>query len=117
MKNQRGMSMWEILVLCIVIVMLAIGGLKVTPAYIEYFKIKKAVAGVAQSGEARGTVSDIRKAFDRRAVIDDIDAVKAQDLEITKEGNEVVISFTYSKKIPLFGPLSLWFDFTGSSSN
>ena len=117
MKHQRGMSIWEILVLCIGIVLFAIGGLKITPAYIEYFKVKKAVAGVAQSGEARGTVSDIRKAFDRRAVIDDIEAVKAQDLEITKDGNEVVISFSYSKKIPLFGPLSLWFDFTGSSNN
>ncbi len=117
MKNQRGLSMWEILVFCIVIVMLAIGGLKITPAYIEYFKIKKAVVGIAQSGEARGTVSDIRKAFDRRAVIDDIDAVKAQDLDVTKDGNEVVISFAYSRKIPLFGPLSLWFDFAGSSNN
>lgn len=117
MRNQRGLSMWEILVLCIVIVMLAIGGLKVTPAYIEYYKIKKAVTGVAQSGEARGTVGDIRKAFDRYAVIDDIDAVRGQDLDISKDGNEVVISFSYSRKVPLFGPVSLWFDFTGSSSN
>ncbi|MGB7541296.1 MAG: DUF4845 domain-containing protein [Burkholderiales bacterium] len=117
MKNQRGLSMWEILVLCIVIVMLAIGGLKVAPAYIEYFKVKKAVTGIVQSGEARGTVNDIRRAFDRRAAIDDIDIIKPQDLEITKEGNEVVISFSYPKKVPLFGNLSLWFDFTGSSNN
>jgi len=117
MKNQRGMSIWEILVLCIGIVLFAIAGLKVTPAYIEYFTVKKAVVGIAQSGEARGTVADIRRAFDRRAAVDDIDAVKAQDLEITKEGNEVVISFSYTKKIPLFGNLSLWFDFTGSSNN
>ena len=116
MKKQQGMTMIGIVMVCIIIVLLAIGGLKVLPAYIEYFQIKKAVAGVVQSGEARGTVSEIRKAFDRRATIDDFKAVGAADIEVTKEGNEVVISFAYPKKIPLFSNVSLLIDFAGSSN-
>jgi hypothetical protein len=116
-SGQRGMSMFGILLVCIGMVLVAIGGLKVVPAYIEYFAVKKAVSGIVQSGEAKGTVADIRRAFDKRAQVDDIQVITGGDLEITKEGSDVVISFAYPKKIPLFGPVSLFFDFTGASNS
>jgi len=116
MKRQRGVTFLEMLVVAIVVVFVAIGGLKVTPAYIEYFAVKKAVTGIVQSGQAKGTVADIRRAFDNRAQIDDFSVVRGGDLEITKDGNEVVISFSYPKKVPLFGNVSLYFDFAGSSN-
>jgi hypothetical protein len=105
-----------VLVLLVAIVFIAIIGMKVVPAYIEYFTIKKAIAGITQSGELRGaSVADVRKAFDRRANIDDITAVTPQDLEISKDGNEVVISFAYEKRIKLFYNVSLLIEFAGSS--
>ena len=116
MKTQRGLSMFGILLVCIGLVLVAIGGLKVVPVYIEYFNVKKAVSGIVQGGEARGTVADVRRAFDKRAQVDDIQIISGADLEITKEGGEVVVSFAYPKKVPLFGNLSLYFDFAGSSS-
>ena len=71
---------------------------------------------MTQSGELRGgTVADVRKAFDRRAAVDDITALRPEDLEITKEGNEIVISFAYEKRIPLFYNISVLIDFAGSS--
>ena len=45
MRKQSGLSLLGMLIVCIVIVFVAIGGLKVTPAYLEYFHIKKAVTG------------------------------------------------------------------------
>jgi len=116
MNSQRGMSMFGILLICIGMILVAIGGLKITPAYLEYFNVKKAVSGIVQSGEAKGTVSDIRRAFDKRAQVDDITVIGSGDLEITKEGGEVVIAFAYPKKVGLFGNVSLLFDFAGSSS-
>lgn len=115
MKKQTGVSLMGMLMICIVLVIVAIGGLKVTPAYLEYMSVKKAVAGIVQGGEARGTVTDIRRAFDKRAQVDDINVISGTDLEVTKEGNEVVVSFAYPKKVPLFGNVSLYFDFAGSS--
>jgi hypothetical protein len=116
MKNQRGITLVGMVVVCIVIVLVAIGGLKIAPAYIEYFKIKKAISAVAQT-TGRGTVLEVRQAFDRRAVIDDIDVIAGRDLEITKEGNELVISFAYPKRISLFGNLNVVIDFAASSNN
>ncbi len=115
--RQRGVSMFGILLICVGMVLVAIGGLKVVPAYIEYFAVKKAVTGIVQSGEAKGTVADIRRSFDKRAQVDDITVVSGGDLEITKEGSDVVVSFAYPKKIPLFGNVSIFFDFAGSSNN
>jgi hypothetical protein len=45
----------------------------------------------------------VRRAFNARATIDDITSVKAEDLEITKDGNQVVIGFAYRREIPLWG--------------
>ncbi len=104
------------LVACIVIVIVAIGGLKIAPAYIEYFKVKKAIMGIAQTS-SKGTVLEVRQAFDRRAAIDDIDVIAGRDLEVTKEGNDIVISFAYPRRISLFGNVSVVFDFAASSNN
>jgi len=103
-------------VMCIVIVIVAIGGLKIAPAYIEYYKVKKAIVGIAQTN-SRATVAEVREAFNRRAAIDDIDVISGRDLDVTKEGNDIVISFAYPKRISLFGNVSVVFDFAASSSN
>lgn len=108
--------MLGMLVIGIIIVFVAIGGLKIAPAYIEYFTVKKAIVGVAQT-TGKGTVGEVRQAFDRRAQIDDIDVISAKDLEITKEGNDIVISFAYPKRIPLFGNVSVVIEFAASSNN
>ncbi len=114
--KQRGVTMFGLVIVAILVVVGAVGGMKVAPAYIEYFSAKKAAVGIVASGEVRNaTVGDIRKAFDRRAGIDNISVISGTDLEITKEGNEVIITFAYPKKIPLFGNISLLIEFAGSS--
>jgi len=116
MRRERGIGFAGLLIILILIVFAAIVGMKVVPAYIEYFTIKKAVAAIVQSGETRGaTVIEVRNAFDRRATIDDITVITKNDLEITKEGNEIVIGFAYQKKIPLFYNISVLIDFAGTS--
>ena len=114
-RRQRGFSMTTFLVLAVIGVFAAIGGMMVGPSYMEYAKIKKAVAVVAAEGRT-GTVADVRKGFDRRAQVDDINVISGQDLEVTKEGGEVVVSFAYSKKIPLFSNVSLLIEFAGASN-
>jgi len=116
MKNQRGITLIGMVVACIVIVIVAIGGLKIAPAYIEYFKVKKAIVGIAQNNRS-ATVGEVRYAFQLRAAVDDIDVIGPKDLEITKEGNEVVVSANYSRRIPLFANINVVIDFSASSSN
>ena len=116
MRNQQGVTLVGMVIVGIIIVFVAIGGLKIAPAYIEYYKVKKAIVGVAQT-TSRGTVAEVRAAFDRRAAIDDIDVIAGRDLEVTKEGNEIVVSFAYPKRISMFGNVSVLIEFAASSNN
>jgi len=117
MRNkQRGVSFPVIFLIFVVVALAAVGGMKVFPAYAEYQSIKKAINGTASSEGRTGNITEIRKAFDRRANIDNIESVTGADLDIGKDAGELVIAFAYSKKIPLFANVSLVIDFAASSS-
>jgi len=115
-RKQRGLSMIGLLAVCVVIALAALVGMKVAPEVIEYYSILKSVKATAQDPASRSaTVTEIRRNYDTRSSIDDVRSITGADLDITKEGNEVVISFAYSTKVPLAGPVSLVIDFEGSS--
>ena len=117
MRNkQLGVSLGGMLAVSVVLIAVAMVGLKLGPSYIEFYAVKKAVVAIA--ADKRGsTVAEIRKTFDARAVIDDIRTVKGSDLEVTKDGSELVISAGYRKEVPLFGNLGLYVDFRASSKD
>lgn len=117
MRNkQRGISFLVIFLIGVVLALAAVGAMKIAPAYSDFMTAKKDMLAVAGSEGRTGSVTDIRKAFDRRADIDSITVVTGADLGISKDGGDTVISFAYTKKIPLFANVSLLIDFAASSS-
>lgn len=116
MRNkQLGVSFPVIFLIGVMLALIAVGAMKVGPAYMDYATAKKAIGAIAVSEGRAGSVSEIRNAFDRRANIDNITVVTASELEISKEGGDVVISFEYAQKIPLFANVSLLIDFSAST--
>jgi hypothetical protein len=73
-----------------------------------------AIKAIARESNA-STPAEVRRAFESRAAIDDINSVKPSDLDITKEGGEMVISFAYRKEVPLFANVGVYVDFAASS--
>jgi hypothetical protein len=117
-KRQQGLSLLGLIFVGFVLIFAALLLMKVTPTYLEYFAIKKAVVGIADETRGRGaSVSEIRRRFDNRSAVDDFSSVKANDLEITKQGNDYVISASYRREVPLFGHVGLYFDFSVSSKD
>lgn len=117
-KTQRGVSLSGLLTACVVIGIVAMLGMKVAPDLIEYYQITQAIKGISKDSALKGaTVADIRKAYTRRAVVERIENVKPEDLDVTKEGNDIVISFAYTRRIPLFANVSLLIDFQGTTSS
>ena len=97
--------------------LLALGAMKVAPELIEFSQINKAIMTTATDPALKdASVAKIREAYSRMAEIDNIKRVTPGDLDVTKEGSEIVISFAYTSKIPLFSNVSLVFDFEGSSN-
>jgi len=112
LQTQRGVSMLGVLFVIIVLAIFGMVGLKVIPTYVEYRAVDKAVL---KARTVTGPVTEVRKSFTSSAIIDDITSIQASDLEITKEGNETVISYAYTRKIPLVGPSSLVIDYAGTT--
>jgi hypothetical protein len=113
--GQRGISLVGLIFILFILVVVGIFSLKLIPAYMEYFKAKAAIEAIAADRSKTSSPTEVRKAFDARATIDDIETIKASDLEITKDGNDVVINFSYRKEVKLFANIGLFVDFTASS--
>jgi hypothetical protein len=116
MKNQKGVSLSGLLLWGFLIAMVALVVIKIAPSAIEYYKIQKDIKAVAANATPASTVPELRKAYSKYVEIDHISDVRPEDLDISKEGNQVVIAVAYEKRIPLFGPVSLVIDYHASSS-
>ena len=111
MGNQRGVSLTGLIVTLAVLGFLAIMAAKMLPVYIEYFTVKKMLSAMEQAGDLKGTVSNIRKSFETRNAIEDVKNVRGDDLEITKEGGETVVSVAWSVRVPLVSNIAACLDF------
>ena len=117
MKNQRGIGVFGIFVVGAMVVCSAILLMKLVPAYLEYFSVKKALATMAKDPELKSmTTPEIKKSFQRRADVDNITSVKGDDIEVSKSGGIPVVSVSYSVKIPIVANLSAWIDFNSSTA-
>jgi Domain of unknown function (DUF4845) len=110
-SRQRGMSFFGLVFVGAVLVFGAIVAAKVTPTVIEYQAILKA----AHKAKTGTTVAEVRSIFDKASAIDDITSVKPTDLQVTKKGDRVVVSFAYNKEIELGGPVFLLIKYSGST--
>jgi hypothetical protein len=112
-QNQQGFSFLGFVFLGAIVIAIAILAMQVFPSANEYMAVKRAINKV--SGEGGDNPAEIRRKFDQSAAIDDIVSIKGADLDVTKDGSDVVISFKYEKRIPLVGPASLVIDYAGTS--
>ncbi len=113
-KREAGVSFLSLVIILVIVIVIALFAMKVAPSYIEFRAAKKAIDAIAQERQG-GTPADIRRAFEARATIDDINTIKPADLEITKEGGQIVISFSYRKEVPLASNVGLYIDYAATS--
>jgi hypothetical protein len=102
--------------LIVVFIAAAIMGMKVFPAYLEYFAVQRTLKAMAAAGETNAPIRDIKAAFGRRATINDVKSVGADQLEVVKEGGTSVVSISYPVSVPLFANVKLVIDFSASSA-
>jgi hypothetical protein len=115
MKNQGGIALSGLIFWGMVISLLAVLGMKVLPTVVEYMKVlKDAKAVVTQLGQT-ATVHDVKDAFGKYVEIDQL-TINPDQLDISKEGSQIVISFAYEKRIPLFANVSLLLAYQGSTA-
>jgi Tfp pilus assembly protein PilV len=115
-NNQRGLSMIGFLFVAVVLIFVAMLAMKLVPAYIEFFSVKKILATMGQDSSLRSkSNAEIRSDFSKRADASYVDVVESSDLTIERSSAGTVVSVDYEFRTKLLGNASLVVDFSASS--
>jgi hypothetical protein len=112
-RNQSGVTFWGLLFIFGVMAFSLFVGFKLFPAYMEDFKVKSALDGLAkQSDFPSMSRVDINSALYKRFDIDNITAVKLdKDLTVETQGRMKRVRIRYENVIPLFYNISILLEF------
>jgi hypothetical protein len=111
MRRMQGIGLVQLIITLALVGFIGLMVAKCMPSYLEYFSVKKMFAAMEQTGEIKGSVRDIRRAYELRNNVEDVKSVKADDIEITKEGGETVLTATWSTRVPLVYNINACLDF------
>jgi hypothetical protein len=117
MRKQRGITLTGFLMWAVLLIVCALIGFKLLPPYIEFLSIKTQFKAIANDPEGRqGQRRVIEDLFSRRAAIENINVISGKDIQITKEGDGVVLSAEYSVCVPLVLNIRVCMDYAPSSA-
>jgi len=116
-SHQRGFELGQFIIFAVVLVLVAITGMRLIPAYMEDNSIKHIFAAIAHDPDMQSEPPyEIQKAFERRVSIDNIDVIKSSDIQISSSGNgNLYLSASYAVKIPLVANVSFYLEFNPTS--
>jgi len=112
--RQTGVSILALIAILILVSVIALFGMKVVPSFLEFRAARGAIEAIAKDMPT-ATPGELRRAFENRSNIDVINSIKPADLEISKDGNQAVISFAYRKEIPLFKNVGLYINYEATA--
>lgn len=118
LKSQKGMTFLGMAIIIGILIFGAIIVMKMAPAYIEYMSVKKVLHAMQQDPLNTMSKKEIKESYTRRASIDDIHSVTADDLVIEKdETGSTVVTAQYKVIKPIMGNVSVILDFATSSNS
>ena len=110
-SSQSGISFVGLLFVVGVLACAGVLAAQAFPTVVEYQAVLKAV----QKASGGSTVAEVKQIFDKAAQIDDIKSITGKDLDVTKNGDKVIVKFAYNKEIHMFGPAWLLLKYAGQS--
>ncbi len=104
------------LLTAIVAVAVVMIGFRMLPPYIEYFTVKKIMAKTLDDSKQGFSLYQFRRDFDLKASADYIDSVQGSDIQVTKEGNNLVATASWTRTLHLVGNVSLLLEFEATAT-
>jgi hypothetical protein len=77
-------------------------GIRLTPVYLEYMKVVKALESLRTEGEGLDPRM-LRVALEKRFDIDDVQSITARDVEITRSGSNLVVRAAWERTADFVG--------------
>ena len=112
-KKQRGITVLGWLVIVVPIALVVYAGIRVTPVYLNYLKVSRALDATVSNlkSDDNPNREAIRTTLIRHFEIDSIDYPQANDVSIQHEGKAWTLEAKYEDTAPLFANLSLLLTF------
>src|SRR5512142_692286 len=95
--RQRGISFFGFILIAAGVIFVAILGMKLVPAYIHSAQIAEIFRTVAADPAMRdASIRDIKESYSKRADINYITDITADDIEVSKDDGRLTLSASYS---------------------
>ena len=114
-RHERGITILGFIFVAAVVIVVALVGFRVLPAYIEYFAVQKALQQALDDSPG-GNVQEVRRAFDRKVSAGYIESVRAADVQVTRQQNAITASVGWQRILPMVGNASILLDFDAAAT-
>jgi len=111
MDTQRGMTLIGLIFFLGLLGCGAYVGLRIMPAYIDYWQLQHVLESSLSTGEGTLTAREVRIRFVKELGLNNITTVSADDLTLETRDDTLHASLEYTVKKPLWGAMSLCLDF------
>jgi hypothetical protein len=90
---------------------LGYAAIRLTPVYLNYMKVTRAMEQAASDNRGASDAQQIRTAIDRHFEIDMVEFPTIKDITIKRDGPGWLLEAAYDDEVPLFGNVSLHVSF------
>lgn len=111
-RKQRGATFLGMLTIIAILGFALYGGIRLTPLYLEYMNVARAMEQVATEFSGQPVTANVLyNSLGRQWEVNDIKSVQPRDLEVRKEGDEFLMRAFYRAEAPFVANVSLVVDF------
>jgi type II secretory pathway pseudopilin PulG len=115
-SRQSGITLIGFVIVLLVLGFFAFMGMKLVPAYIEFFGVKKAMNQIATSGAATQDLDGIRRDLIFKMGFQYVDdaTIQPKDITMDRANNGAVLHVEYDKQIPFIYNIDFLLHFENS---
>jgi hypothetical protein len=112
-RGAKGFSLWGLMLTIVIVGGIVIPAVRAIPSAIEFFSVKRAASYAREKASSKREVIEV---FNKQALIDNFSVLSGDDLDIRQDdaGGIKSVGFSYDRKVPMFGPLTLLITYSGT---
>ena len=106
-SRQAGVTAIGLLILASVFGVLGLGGMKITPLYLQNMRLSTVMDDLKVEMDGKGsTAGNLRLYLNKRLYVEGVD-VRPEDVKITRTGNGYVVKIEYDNRTPFLADIWL----------
>ena len=107
-QRQRGMTMWGMLAVMMLVIGFALAGFRVAPIYLESLAVKSSIKSLVSDPESRkASTARLKMLLMRRLEVNDVESVKSANVQVKSVSGGKEIRVEYEARAPFVGNMDV----------